>query len=284
MESNIKIKCPAKINLSLDVINKREDGFHNLEMIMHTVKLFDILSISYKEDTKTNIQLTTDSHIIPANSHNICAKTALAFLENSGRCADIKIHIKKNIPVGAGLGGGSSDAAGTLLALNRLAGNLLSVPKLLSIAKSIGADVPFFLYGGCMLAEGIGEKLSPLPVLKDAVFLIAKPHYGISTPKVYKKLNLNNVTHHPDTLKVIEAVKNGDLLSLGQAAGNVLETAVIDEHPEIVQYKNIMKEHGAIYSLMSGSGSSVFGVFDSHLKARSAGKELKKLTKQVYLA
>lgn len=284
MENSIKIKCPAKINLSLDVINRREDGFHNLKMIMHTVKLFDILSISYKEGTKSNIELTTDSHIIPANSHNICAKTALAFLENSGRCADIKIHIKKNIPVGAGLGGGSSDAAGTLLALNRLAGNPLSVPTLLSIAESIGADVPFFLYGGCMLAEGIGEKLSPLPVLRNAVFLIAKPHYGLATPKVYKKLNLESVTQHPDTIKVVDAVKNGDLLSLGQAAGNVLETAVTDEHPEIEQYKKIMKEHGAIYSLMSGSGSSVFGVFNSHLKARSAEKELKKLTKQVYLA
>ncbi len=284
MKKTIKIKCPAKVNLSLDVLRRRKDGYHDLEMIMHTVKLFDILSISFTPASEEEIVISTSSGIIPSNEHNICFKIAKAFLKEANLSAKVNIHIKKNIPVGAGLGGGSSDAAGTLLALNKLSGNPLSVPTLLEIAKEIGADVPFFLYGGCMLAEGIGEKLSPLPTLKDAVILIAKPPYGISTPSVYKKLNLENVSSHPDTKKAIEALKTGDLNQLGKASGNVLETAVTDEHPEIEEYKSIMTKNGAIYSLMSGSGSSVFGVFDNPSLAEAASIELKALTNQVFLA
>ncbi|MBR5155868.1 MAG: 4-(cytidine 5'-diphospho)-2-C-methyl-D-erythritol kinase [Clostridia bacterium] len=284
MKKSLKIKCPAKINLSLDVVNRREDGYHNLEMIMHTVKLFDILDISFESVPENKLTISTDSGFIPTDDRNLCAKATRLFLEKANITGKVEICIKKNIPVGAGLGGGSSDAAGTLLALNKLTLNPLSSKELSNLAAKIGADVPFFLYGGCMLATGIGEILSPLPTLKNVTILIAKPKYGISTPFVYKNLLLDEKTPHPDTKSVIEGIKTGNLELIAKSCKNVLETVVVDKYPEINQYKEIMKKHGAVYSLMSGSGSSVFGVFMDKVLAGSAAKELKKLTRQVYLA
>ena len=284
MKQTLKIKCPAKVNLSLDVVNRREDGYHNLEMIMHTINLWDILTVSAKRSEVTRLTLSTNTGFLPTDDKNLCAKAARLFLAAANISADIAIHIQKNIPVGAGLGGGSSDAAGTLLALSKLLGNPLSATQLTHLAKEIGADVPFFLYGGCMLATGIGEILSPLPQLKGATILIAKPKYGISTPTVYKSLVLNEKTPHPDTKSVIEAIKANDLKLLATSAGNVLETAVCGKYPEINQYKNIMRSCGAIYSLMSGSGSAVFGVFDDRSMANYAANKLKRLTRQVYIA
>ncbi len=284
MKTSLKIKCPAKVNLSLDVVSKRDDGYHNLEMIMHTVRLWDVLTIAFEKAQSTQITLSSNSGFLPTDDKNLCAKAARMFLDSANICADISIHIEKNIPVGAGLGGGSSDAAGTLLALSKLTGNPLSASELTSMAKEIGADVPFFLYGGCMLATGIGEVLTPLPPLKNATILIAKPKYGISTPSVYKNLALDENTPHPDTNSVIEAIKNNDLKLLGKYAGNVLETAVCGKYPEINQYKNIMKSCGAVYSLMSGSGSAVFGVFDNRSMAIYAANKLRRMTRQVYIA
>lgn len=284
MKSVLKIKCPAKVNLSLDVVSRRDDGYHNLEMIMHTINLFDILDITVEDSIKTEIIVSTDSVILPTDDRNLCAKAAKLFLEESKQTAKVTIEIIKNIPIGAGLGGGSSDAAGTLLALNKLSGSPLPPSTLSRLAKGIGADVPFFLYGGCMLAKGIGEILTPLPALKGVSFLVAKPRYGISTPGVYKKLQLNETTAHPDTDSIISAIQQNNPHLLGRLAMNVLETAVLDEYPEISQYKKIMKDHGAIYSLMSGSGSAVFGVFSNKDSINSAYKELKKLTNQVYIA
>ncbi len=284
MKKSLKIKCPAKVNLSLDVVSRREDGYHNLEMIMHTVKLWDILSISLERSAVTNITISTNSGFLPCDDKNLCFKAARMFLDAGNIAASVSIHIQKNIPVGAGLGGGSSDAAGTLLALSKLTGNPLPADTLTKIAKEIGADVPFFLYGGCMLATGIGEILTPLPRLEGATILITKPKYGISTPTVYKSLTLNEKTPHPDTKSVIEAIKSNDIRLLAASAKNVLETAVCDKYPEINQYKNIMTSCGAVYSLMSGSGSAVFGVFESRSMAVYAANKLRRLTKQVYLA
>ncbi len=284
MRKTLKIKCPAKVNISLDVIGRRDDGYHNLEMIMHAVKLFDILDISFDFAAENELKISTDSGFLPTDARNLCAKAAKLFTEKTNLCGKIKIHIKKNIPVGAGLGGGSSDAAGTLLALNKLTSNPLSAKELSNLAAKIGADVPFFLYGNCMLATGIGEVLSPLPPLNGATFLIAKPKYGISTPFVYKNLVLNENTPHPDTKSVIEGIKSGNLELIAKSAGNVLETVVTEKYPEINQYKEIMKKHGAVYSLMSGSGSSVFGLFCDKASSSSAAKELKQLTSQVYIA
>lgn len=280
----LTIKCPAKVNLSLDVLNRREDGYHNLKMLMHTIKLFDILTVTaYPSDTM-QITLSSNLWFLPTDDKNLCVKAAGIFLEKIKCYARVNIKIHKNIPVGAGLGGGSTDAAGTLVALNRLFGGPLSKNALAELASQIGADIPFFIYGGCMLAEGIGEILSPLPVLTDVIFVIAKPNYGISTPYVYKNLHIEMVENHPDIDSAISAIKQNNIHLLGQAAGNVLETVVTKKYPEINRYKKIMQNHGAIYSLMSGSGSSVFGVFDNLLSAEKAAEELKKLTKQVYMA
>lgn len=284
MKKPLVIKCPAKVNLSLDVVDRRDDGYHNLRMIMHTVKLFDILTVTAYPSPITEITLTSNLKFLPVDERNLCFKSAKLFLEKANLTARVNIKIQKTIPVGAGLGGGSTDAAGTLLALNTLFDSPFGKSALSDLAKTIGADVPFFIYGGCMLAEGIGEILSPLPTLENAVFLLAKPKYGISTPYVYKNLEIEKVCNHPDIDAAISAITQNDFDKLGKVAGNVLETVVTKEHSEIEHYKQIMNNHGAIYSLMSGSGSTVFGVYKALEDAESAAKELKKLTRLVYLA
>ncbi len=284
MKKPFTIKCPAKVNLSLDVVGRRPDGYHNLEMIMHTIRLFDTLTVTAYPASSTEIRISTNLGFLPIDDKNLCAKATRLFFEETKLFAKVNIELRKRIPVGAGLGGGSSDAAGTLLALNHLMGDPLSKEMLAHLAQKIGADVPFFIYGGCMLAQGIGEILSPLPTLKDKTFLIAKPKYGISTPFVYKNLVLDESTPHPDTNEAILALKQNDAKLLGKYAGNVLETVVTKNYPEIAQYKAIMNSFGAAYSLMSGSGSAVFGIFDDPKYAELAKQKLKDLTKQVYIA
>ncbi len=284
MKKLLKIKCPAKVNLTLDVVRRRDDGYHELDMLMHTIKLFDILDICLTDSNETEITVSSDSSMLPINESNHCYKAAMLFFETTNLKKHISIDIKKNIPVAAGLGGGSSDAAGTLLALNKLCDAPLSTLQLAELAKRIGADVPFFLYGGCMRARGIGEILSPIPSLTDAVFVVAKPQFGVSTPFVYKNLDLGKVALHPDINAAINAIKENDLTRLGKVSGNVLETVVLPIHPEIDEYKKILNENGAVYSLMSGSGSSVFGVFDNAEFAGNAASILKNYTKSVYIA
>ncbi len=284
MKKELTIKCPAKVNLSLDVVNRREDGYHNLEMIMHTIKLYDTLSITCEESSSCQISISSNLHYVPNDERNLCFKAARLFFDETGLNAKVHIDAKKKIPVGAGLGGGSSDAAGTLTALNKIFGFPIEEDRLITLSKSIGADVPFFIRGGCMLAKGIGEVLSPLPLLKDVTFLIAKPDFGISTPWVYKNLVLSSSTHHPDTQSVIEAIKENNIEKLAKSAGNVLETVTSEKYPDIEKYKSIMKRCGAVYSLMSGSGSAVFGVFSDSEKAKTAYTKFKGIAKQVYIA
>ncbi len=276
-----QIKCPAKINLSLDVLNRREDGYHNLSMIMQEIRLYDILTLETGDFG--GITLTADKDWIPTDDSNLIVKAAKLFYEKTGIKDGVKIHLEKNIPMGAGLGGGSTDAAGTLAALNGMYEEPLSIDALAVMAKSLGADVPFFLYGGCMLAEGIGEKLTPVSPLTNGFIVVAKPQVHISTPWVYKNLVLDSSTVHPDTSAVITALENGDIDLLAKSAGNVLESVTAKEYPEIEEYKNIMKESGAAYSLMSGSGSSVFGIFKEEASARSAQERFKGLTDEVYI-
>ena len=284
MIKTISLDCPAKVNLSLDVVEKRPDGYHNLKTVMHTVNLCDKLTLTLEDSSKVQIAMQSQSTNIPLTEDNLCVKAAKAFLDATNNAAKLTIDLKKIIPVGAGLGGGSSDAAGTLVGLNKLFGEPLSADKLCEIAATLGADVPFFIQGGCTLATGIGEILTPLPKLNDAFFVIAKPDYGISTPYVYKNLVLDESTKHPNTKAVIDAIAKNDVFALGKEAMNVLESVVEKEHPEIPQYKNIMKNMGAAYSLMSGSGSSVFGVFDDLTLAQKCAEKLKELTNQVFIA
>ncbi len=280
----LQIKCPAKINLSLDVVNRREDGYHNLKMIMQEIKLYDVLTFQVSDDCRqTEITLESDNAVLPLNESNLIYKAAKLFFEKTGISASARIHIRKNIPMGAGLGGGSTDAAGTLLALNKIFGEPLTMAELAPMAKSLGADVPFFLHGGCMLAEGIGEILTPVPPLQNVYIVLAKPPVHISTPWVYKNLVLTEKTIHPDTHSVIEALETNNLQLLSESAGNVLETVTAKEYPQIEEYKGIMKRHGASYSLMSGSGSSVFGIFSNETDALSALTEFKTITSCAYI-
>ncbi|MBO4941670.1 MAG: 4-(cytidine 5'-diphospho)-2-C-methyl-D-erythritol kinase [Clostridia bacterium] len=283
MKKELEIKCPAKINLALDVVNRRDDGYHNLSMIMQEIKLFDILKISVCDSSKSSIQFSCDNESIPSDDNNLVVKAAKLFFEKVGITAQARIHLRKNIPSGAGLGGGSSDAAGTLSALNMIFENPLDDDLLKTLAKSLGADVPFFLCGGCMLAEGIGEILTPLPPLKNAFIVLAKPKVSISTAYVYKNLILDETTIHPDIKTSISALQNSDIDALAKSAGNVLETVAENMHPEIKEYKNKMLALGASYSLMSGSGSSVFGIFKDKSSAEKALSEFRKITKESYL-
>ena len=282
MKKTITVNCPAKINLSLDVLGKRDDGYHNLSMIMQELSLADVIHISVSEGTQ-KIELSCSNPHVPIGSDNIASKAAEMFLSETGKSCHVEIHIEKNIPMGAGLGGGSSDAAGVLKALNTLFDAPLSTERLCEIGAKLGADVPFFLYGGSMLAEGIGTVLSKVPALKGAFVLLAKPQFSVSTPFVYKNLKLTEETLHPDTKAVISALDSGDLEALAKSTGNVLETVTSSMHPEIEEYKKIMVENGAVYSLMSGSGPTVFGVFEDRQKAEASAEILKNKTDEVFV-
>ena len=275
------IRCPAKINLSLDVVSRRADGYHNLSMIMHQINLFDILTLEMTEGN--GIILTSTDPSVPTDDSNLIIKAAKTFFEKTGISASARIHLHKSIPMGAGLGGGSTDAAGTLTALNTMFDTPLTIDELAVTAKTLGADVPFFLHGGCMLAEGIGEILSPLPPLSNVYILLAKPSVSVSTAYVYKNLVLDESIKHPDTKSAITALETGDLDLLASSCGNVLETVTAIEYPEIEEYKNILLSHGAAYSLMSGSGSSVFGIFADKKSAETAYNNFKNITPFTYL-
>lgn len=283
MKKELQIKCPAKINLTLDVIDRRSDGYHNLSMIMQTINLYDIIKISVYDTKSPSISLLCENKNVPTDDSNLIVRAAKLFFEKTGISAAVEIQLEKNIPVGAGLGGGSSDAAGTLTALNTIFDNPLSKESLAHMAKSLGADVPFFLNGGCMLAEGIGEKLSPLPPLENIFIVLAKPEISISTAHVYKSLVLDDSICHPDVKSAIDALHNQDVDKLASVAGNVLESVVLKEHDIIQEYKSIMKEFGAVYSLMSGSGSSVFGIFKNKPSAEKALQKFLTITPTAYM-
>lgn len=277
------IKCHAKINLSLDVIGKRSDGYHDLEMLMQEIGLHDVIEITADTSSPRKVEIVCDRDDVPSNCDNLAAIAAEKFFESSAISASVKIRLEKNIPSGAGLGGGSSDAAGVLSAMNRLFENPLTAAHLSAIAAEIGSDVPFFLIGGCCLATGTGTHLSPVTSLCGVHILLAKPDFPVSTPHVYKSLKLSEATQHPDTRGVVDALRRGDSSKLSECAGNVLESVTAAEHEEIEKYKSIMSEHGALYSLMSGSGPSVFGIFADKHRAETAARVLEKLTPEVFI-
>ncbi len=277
----ISKKSFAKINLTLDVLGKREDGYHLIKMIMQSVSLYDIVTV-----TKTNegITLSTNLHYLPINSDNIAYKAAKLFFEytNITDCG-VNIEISKRIPVGAGLAGGSSNAAATLKALNVLFNTHLSKKELCSLGEKLGADVPYCILGGTMLAEGIGEKLSKLPHMPDCTILLVKPAFSVSTPAVYKKFDSYTIFEKPDTDAVIEGLKNEDLEKLVSGMGNVLEAVCLDQHKVLGVIKEEMLELGAMKSQMSGSGPTIFGIFTSYNDAYKAKEVLRKKYKSAYI-
>ncbi len=255
------VNTPAKINLCLDIIKKREDGYHELDMIMHEIPLYDTVTV----EKHNEILLTCDISDIPCDNTNIACVAAREFFNYTKINGGAKIHIKKVIPHGAGLGGGSSDGAAVIKLLNELYNAGLTNKQMEEISLKIGADVPFFIQGGCAVAKGIGEKLTRLPEISGTYILLVKPDFSINTKWAYSQIDFSKFPQHIGTEKIADAVRKNDVLFIAKNTFNMLETAVDNEN--INNIKRIMAENGADGELMSGSGSCVFGFFTSREKA-----------------
>ncbi len=258
--ASIKIDAHAKINLSLDVLKRREDGYHELKMIMQQIELKDIITL---EDGHTDVVIESNNSEIPLDSSNLAYKAYSLLKEMYDIQKGVYINIQKNIPVAAGLAGGSSDAAAVLKGLNKLWQLNLTQKDLMDIGVKIGADIPYCIMGGTALSEGIGEKLTELKSFSNKLILLANPNIPVSTAHVFKSLKLDNVLVHPDTDSLLKSIRENDTKSLAKNMVNVLETVTIQEHPIIDDIKRHMTEHGALGSLMSGSGPTVFGIFEN---------------------
>lgn len=280
---NISLKALAKINLGLDVVRRREDGYHEVRMIMQTLHLYDKLEIAKIRDPQ--IVLTTNLSYVPTNENNLVYKAAKLLMDEFEIKEGVSVNLTKRIPVAAGMAGGSSDAAAMLYGMNQLFELKLSLRQLMERGVKIGADVPYCLIRGTALAEGIGEKLTSLPAMVKCPVLIAKPQIAVSTKFVYENLKLNEETSHPDIDTLIADIRNKDLSAIAEHMGNVLETVTIPEYPIIAQIKEQMKTSGAIGSMMSGSGPTVFGLFEDEKTAKKAYEDMVQsgLAKQVYL-
>ena len=281
----IQLKALAKINLGLDVLRRREDGYHEVKMIMQTIGLHDDLEI---RKTKTpGIQVKTNLYYLPTNENNLVYKAAKLLMDEFQIQDGVSIQLKKRIPVAAGMAGGSSDGAAVLWGINQMYGLGLSMQALMERGVRLGADVPYCIQRGTALAEGIGEKLSVLPPMPKCTILIAKPGISVSTKFVYENLHANDLKpeQHPDVDSMIEAMRQKDLGLLCSHMGNVLETVTIPAYPVINEIKRTMMDNGAIGSMMSGSGPTVFGIFDSPVAAKQAMKAVRaaKLAKQICL-
>lgn len=277
----ITLKANAKINLSLDVLSRRENGYHDVELIFNEISLSDTISVALRDDEK--IVLTCDDLSLPTDEKNIAYRAAEAFFKECKITCGAEIDIKKRIPHGAGLAGGSADAAGVLKALNSLTGNLFTQEKLMEIGVCLGADVPFCIMGGCALAEGIGEILTPLPVLNGITYVLAKPKESISTKWVYENLNLNERPENLCVQAVAEGIRRGDLEMIFKNAGNIMENVTAKKVPVINDIKRCFMENGAQIALMSGSGTTTFGVFTDAEKAKLAAEKVKIYTNEVYV-
>ena len=281
--NQVKIKAMAKVNLGLDVLRRRENGYHDVKMVMQTVDLYDELTV--KREEGDTISITTNTGELPLNEDNLIYKAAKLLFDKAGISYGVSIHLEKNIPIAAGMAGGSTDAAATLLALNELFEFDYYKEELAEIGVKIGADVPYCIYGGTYLSEGIGEVLTKLPDAPDCYIVIAKPPISVSTKYVYENLHIETVTEHPDMDAMVDAIKNGSLKGVTDTMGNVLESVTVKKYPEIARMKQCLLDNGAENALMSGSGPTVFGIFREKEVAENALKGLEKtgLVKQGFV-
>ncbi len=279
--NKLTIDAPAKINLSLDILEKLPNGYHKVLMIMQAIPLFDKVTVEVCDGN--GIAIFCDMAEVPTDERNSAHKAARLFMERTELNGKIKITIDKKIPAAAGMAGGSSDAAAVLKGLNEIFNKPLTTDEILSLCLKIGADVPFCYMGGCAISEGIGEILTPMEALKDAFLVIAKPDFEVSTKWVYENFKFENVIKHPNTNAVIDSIKNGDIKGVAENTANVLESVTESEYPIISEYKTLMYEEGAVLSMMSGSGPTVFGIFNDESKGKKAYSELKKLTSDAFL-
>lgn len=281
--NQIELKALAKINLGLDVLGRRENGYHDVRMVMQSIYLYDEVKIERTE--APGITLASNLSFLPTGEGNIAYKAARLLIEEFQISDGIRITLNKHIPVAAGLAGGSSNAAAVLFGMNRLFRLGLTQEELMARGVRLGADVPYCIMRGTVLAEGIGEKLSVLPAMPKCTVLIAKPPVSVSTKVVYEALDAQNIAKHPNIDGIIEGLERHSLKQVAACMGNVLEDVTIPMHPVIEQIKQEMKDAGALNAMMSGSGPTVFGLFESRAAAREAQRRIreKSLTRQVYV-
>lgn len=279
----MRLRALAKINLGLDVLRRREDGYHELRMIMQTINMYDQLEMDVCQEP--GIHITANLPFIPTNENNLIYKAARLLMDEFHVERGLKVELQKFIPVAAGMAGGSSDAAAAMIGVNRLFDLGLSVKELMERGVKIGADVPYCLLRGTALAEGIGDRLRALPACPDCYVLIGKPGISVSTKFVYENLRAKELEYHPNIDKMLEAIQWHNLYKIADLMGNVLETVTVPQYPVIEEIKNHMKEHGALNAMMSGSGPTVFGLFDDKKTAENACEALKesRLARTVFL-
>ena len=279
----LKLKARAKINLGLDVVRKREDGYHEVRMIMQMINLYD--KITLRKKTEPGITVTTNLAYLPVNEDNLVYRAAKLLMDEFQVDGGLEIELQKYIPVAAGMAGGSTDAAAVMVGVNRIFQLGLNKKQLMERGVKIGADVPFCIMRGTALAEGIGEELTPLPAMPHCSLVIAKPKIHVSTKFVYGNLKVRELTEHPDIDGQVQALRENNLEQLVARMGNVLETVTIPAYPVIDEIKHTMMKYGAMGAMMSGSGPTVFGIFEKEDKAQEVCRLLKKdkAAKQVYL-
>ena len=278
----MRLRAMAKINLGLDVLRKREDGYHEVRMIMQTIQMYDLLDIRKKEEP--GISLSTNLPYVPSDERNLVYKAAKLLMDEFDIKEGLSMKLTKFIPVAAGMAGGSSDAAAAFVGVNRLFRLGLSEEELMKRAVQVGADVPYCVMRGTALAEGIGEKLTRLPEVPKCYVLIGKPGINVSTKTAYENLNLEGIGKHPDIDGLIGAIRNNDLYAMASRMENVFEPGIIRQYPVIGNIKNLMEEKGALKAVMSGSGPTVFGIFDDKKKMEEAAAVLResRLAKTVF--
>lgn len=273
------IKAPAKINLSLDVLHKRPDGYHEVEMVMTTIDLADRIEMSLLD--KDTIKINSQNRFVPDDQRNLAYQAARLLKERFNVKKGVSITIEKTIPVAAGLAGGSSDAAATLRGLNKLWQLGLSIDELATLGSEIGSDVSFCVYGGTALATGRGEVIQQLPAPPTCWVVLAKPFIGVSTAEIYRRLQIDGI-HHPNTKEMVRAIEEKDFKRVCNHVGNVLEEVTLDLHPEVAQIKDQMKRFGADAVLMSGSGPTVFSLVEHDSRMHRIYNGLRGFCDQVF--
>lgn len=279
----LQLKAYGKINLGLDVIRKRPDGYHDLDMIMQMVDVYDDVIIEKKAGEE--IVVKADAAVLSNGKDNLAYMAAKMLFDEFGIKSGVEITIHKRIPIAGGMAGGSSDCATTLIGINEMFNLGLSKQQLMERGVKLGADVPYCVLGGTAIARGIGEVLTPLPTPPQCHVIIAKPPISVSTAYVYGHIRPDEITKRPDIEQMTLAIKEQDLNKLSDLLYNVMEEVTVSEYPVIEKLKSVMLENGALNSIMSGSGPTVFGLFDDRKKAQAAMKALdsKELTEQLYL-
>ncbi len=274
------VKAYAKVNLSLDVVGKRKDGYHLLKMIMQNIDLYDVLKI---DEVKTGIHICCNNRYIPCDRRNLVYKAAKLFIDKYNIENGVSINIDKKIPVSAGLAGGSADAAAVLKAMRNIYTPEVSDGQLSELALNIGSDVPYCIIGGTALCEGIGEKVTPLTPFRGHILILIKPPFGVSTAEVYKSLDISKIKRHPDTQILIDAVNKSELVMLSKNMKNVLENVTLKKYPVLRKIKADLVNLGALGSVMSGSGPSIFAFFDDMVKAQKCYDNMRTRYKEVFI-